>query len=839
MPSFGFSAIVRFGDFEFELSSRELRKGGVGLKVTDQSLEILAMLLDCPGELISREAIQARLWPNGTVVEFEHSINSAIERLRQALLDTANEPRFIESLPLKGYRFIGVLEAGPDKRMADTTGTLNAHVPLAPTTRLGPYELLTPIGKGGMGEVWKAVDTRLNRMVAVKRVESRHSNRFEKEARAIAALNHPNICQIHDVGPDYLVLEYIEGKPLSCPCSPEKALHLAIQIAGALEVAHRKGIIHRDLKPANILVTDEGDAKLLDFGIAKLIVDCDATHTLEGAIVGTAAYMAPEQAEGKPLDERSDIFSFGAVLYEILSGRRAFGGSSFANVLSAVIRDDPRPLDAPAAMERIVMRCLRKKPADRYQSIAEVKAELSRISVPREAQRASIAVLPFANMSRDPDDDYFSDGLAEEIINALAQIPDLKVIARTSAFAFKGQNTDVRKIAEALGVTTILEGSVRRAGNRIRVTAQLITAADGTHLWSQRYDREMADVFAIQDEIAQAIARSLEVKLGKRAAGRHQHTPNLPAYEAFLRGRHHLFKFNPESWQRAKERFQEAVQLDPEYAQPHASLGYGYLQAGAGGIEDLSALAPLIRAEAQKALEIDPDEPAPRFLLGSVAAAHDYDWAEASRQFRAAVARPGASAEAHWAYASLYLQPLGIFREAVDEMDLAVEQDPLNVHWRVVRASHLVHLGMAERGVEEALKTLELNENYWVTPFVLAEAYLALEMPEKALTATERAYQLAPWQTSNLGLLAGLLVRSRDKARAQEFVRQLQAAPGAAFGRVLYHLMCSEMDAAADWYEKAVAQRELFAIIFASAPMIKDLRLTPRWPKLAKMMKLP
>ncbi len=807
--------------------------------MTDQSLEILAILLERPGELISRNAIQARLWPNGTVVEFEHSINSSIRRLRQALLDTANEPRFIETLPRKGYRFIGVLKAGPDKRMAGTADSVNPRVALASATRLGPYELLTPIGKGGMGEVWKALDTRLNRMVAVKRLESRHSNRFDKEARAIAALNHPNICQIHDVGPDYLVLEYIEGKPLSCPYSPEKALHLAIQIAGALEAAHRKGIIHRDLKPANILVTDEGNAKLLDFGIAKLIVDCDVTHTLDGTVVGTAAYMAPEQAEGKPLDERSDIFSFGAVLYEILSGRRAFDGSSIASVLSAVIRDDPRPLDPPAAMERIVMRCLRKKPEDRYQSIAEVKAELSRISVHREAQRASIAVLPFANMSRDPDEDYFSDGLAEEIMNALAQIPDLKVIARTSAFAFKGRDTDVRKIAEALGVTTVLEGSVRRAGNRIRVTAQLITAADGTHLWSQRYDREIADVFAIQDEIAQAIAGSLEVKLGVGTVGYHHHKPNLPAYEAFLRGRHHLFKFNPESWQRAKERFQEAVEFDPEYAQPHADLGYGYLQAGAGGIEDLRALAPLIRAEAQRALKINPTEPEPRFLLGSVAAAHDYNWDEAGRQFQAALARPGASAEAHWAYASLYLQPLGIFREAVDEMDLAVEQDPLNVHWRAVRSSHLVHVGMAEGAVQEGLKTLELDENYWPTYFILAEAYLAMKLPDQALAAAERAYHLAPWQTSNLGLLAGLLVQAREKTRAAELVSQLDATPGAAFGRVLYHMICSDMDASADWYEKAIQQRELFAIIFASAPMTQDLRATPRWPKLAKMMNLP
>ncbi|HTT65032.1 MAG TPA: protein kinase [Bryobacteraceae bacterium] len=711
-------------------------------------------------------------------------------------------------------------------------------MPLAPGTCLGPYEILAPIGKGGMGEVWKARDTRLDRIVAIKRLHGKHSDRFEQEARAIASLNHPNICQIHDVGPDYLVLEYIEGEPLRCPYGAREGLQLALQIAGALEAAHRKGILHRDLKPANIMVTKEGAVKLLDFGLAKAM-DADATCTLEGTVMGTAAYMSPEQAEGKKLDERSDIFAFGAVLYEILSGRRAFGGSSPASAFSAVLRDDPRPLDAPPALARLVMRCLEKAPQDRFPSTGELKTALSQVSLQGEEPRPSIAVLPFTNMSRDPDDEFFSDGLAEEIINALAQIPGLKVIARTSAFAFKGQNTDIRKIAEALGVTTILEGSVRRAGSRIRVTAQLITAADGSHMWSQRYDREIADVFAVQDEIAQAITSSLEVKLGAKAASRHAYTPSVPAYEAFLRGRHHLFKFTPESWKRAEECLKQAIALDPRYAQPHAMLGYGYLEAEAGGIKDLRTVAPLIRAEAQKALEIDPGEPGPRFLLGSVAAAHDYGWDEASRQFQAAMATSGVSPEGHWAYASLYLQPLGRFQEAVAEMQSAVEQDPLNAHWRAVLSSHLVHAGMHDQAVEESMKALEIDENYWPTYFVLAEVYLAKGMPDKALAAAERAHQAAPWQTSTLGLLAGLLERAGEKARAAELLGRIPSLPAPVFGRVLYHLICLELDAAADWYERAIEQRELFAIIFAPAPITRDLRESPRWPRLARMMNLP
>lgn len=396
-------------------------------------------------------------------------------------------------------------------------------MPLAPGVTLGPYELIALIGAGGMGEVWKARDTRLDRIVAIKRLKGQHNTRFEQEARAIAALNHPHICVLHDIGPDYLVMEYVDGTPLRGPLPVDDALRIAIQIAGALEAAHRKGILHRDLKPANVLITESG-AKLLDFGLAKLAgtFDIDVTTTAEGTVMGTAAYMSPEQAQAKVLDERSDVFSFGAVLYEMLAGTRAFHSESFAETLSAVMRDEPAPLQAPEALATIVTRCLRKLPAGRFQNMSEVRTALEEIrrAGASPQSHASIAVLPFADMSPAKDSEYFSDGLAEEIINALAQIPGLKVIARTSAFAFKGQNVDIRQIAATLGVSNILEGSVRKAGNRTRVTAQLITAADGSHLWSERYDRDLSDIFAVQDEIAAAIAVALQLKLAVPVAGR-------------------------------------------------------------------------------------------------------------------------------------------------------------------------------------------------------------------------------------------------------------------------------------------------------------------------------
>jgi len=689
-----------------------------------------------------------------------------------------------------------------------------------------------------MGEVWKAHDPRLDRSVAIKRLSPDHAQRFAQEARAIAALNHPNICQIHDVGPDYLVLEYIDGTPLMCPYPLVDAVHLADQIVSALEAAHAKGIVHRDLKPANILVTASGTIKLLDFGLATIALnaDGDLTRTGTNTVSGTAAYMSPEQAQGKRLDARSDLFSFGTVLYEMLCGTRAFDGGSLADVLSAVLRDEPRPLPAvPTSVAQIVTRCLRKSPTERFASAGELKTALQQALSTPSAESRSIVVLPFVNMSRDPDDDYFGDGLAEEIINALAQIAGLKVIARTSAFAFKGQNIDIRRIAEAVGVTTVLEGSVRRSGTRLRVTAQLINAADGAHVWSQRYDREMADVFDVQDEIAGAIASSLQVKLQLRPTS---HTPNLPAYDAFLRARHQLFKFTPASWARAKECFEEAIRLDSVWAQPLVTLGLGYLMSQANGIEDLRVSAPRIRAAADRALTLEPSDSGPRFLLGSIAAAHEYDWAEAERQFRASYSVSSISPDARWAYASLYLQPLGRHRESVAEMRLAVEQDPLNAPYRAILASHLVHARLYEEALVEARKALAMEQNF-AAGLTLIEALHAKGDITEAVAVAQRAHDAVPWNPTVAGMLGGLLAQIGQAARGQEVIRRHGEWDANPFGRALFHVLRSELDLAAEWYEKAIAQRALFAIIMAPAPMIEPLRRSALWPRLAKLMNLP
>ena len=493
---------------------------------------------------------------------------------------------------------------------------------------LGPYEILSLLGTGGMGEVWKARDTRLNRIVAVKRLTEQHSGRFEQEARAIAALNHPHICQIYDVGADYLVLEFIEGQTLAdrirtggAPgLRQEELLRIARQIAEGLEEAHRAGILHRDLKPSNVMITTKGAAKLLDFGLARVdSANADVTQTQYGVVVGTAAYMSPEQAEGRSVDVRSDVFSFGAVLYEMISGSRAFGGTSALQMMNAVVRDEPPSLQTSPALERIVRRCLQKVPAQRFQTMGEIRAALEQPATEPSkpiARVPSIAVLPFANMSADKENEYFSDGLVEEIINVLANLPGLKVAGRTSSFFFRGKDVEFAEIGKKLNVDHILEGSVRKAGSRIRVTAQLIKVADGFHLWSETYDREMTDVFALQDEVTHAIADALRVKLSPETMAQRRSTPNLRAYEMYLKALDQWSRPSSESLVRVKEFLDQAVTLDPEFAAAHCTLGLYYSMVASLGIKSTQEVIPLARAAVREALRIEPSLSEAHALLG-------------------------------------------------------------------------------------------------------------------------------------------------------------------------------------------------------------------------------
>jgi serine/threonine-protein kinase len=711
-------------------------------------------------------------------------------------------------------------------------------MPLRPGDKLGPYEVLALIGAGGMGEVYRARDPRLNRDVAIKVSAAQFSERFEREAKTIAALNHSHICQVYDVGPNYLVMEFIEGDPLKGPLPLEKALEYARQIASALDAAHKKNITHRDLKPANILVTASG-VKLLDFGLAKMaaaLVPDGETQTMPfteaGAIMGTAAYMSPEQAKGEEVDARSDIFSFGVVLYELLSGRRAFSRNSSIETMAAILRDEPAPLDAPASVSAIVTRCLRKSPTDRFETIDEVRAALKQATTKPAEKQPSIAVLPFANMSADKENEYFSDGLAEEILNLLAKIPGLKVIARTSSFAFRGKEHDITKIAEALRMENILEGSVRKAGSRVRITAQLIHAADGTHLWSERYDRDMTDVFAIQDEIGQAISEALQVRLAPRAT-----VVNIEAWQLCLKGEFHRLRFTPESLAKAKEYFEQALAIDPNYAHAYNRLALYYYMLGLLGIKPVADMAPLAKAAAAKALIIDPTNSESDIALGVMAAAFDYDWNAAENHFRRAKAA-GASARTNYLDALYYLLPLGRVPEAMERSRLALESDPLSM---------LLHFGMAwcmccarqyQESIECAQRSLEIDPNYYMSWLTMGLAQVGARRREEAITSIQRVTELAPWWSAGWGYLAAACYLSNDRERSRQLARKLADSHNHTLGAASYYAAAGEKDAMFEALDGAFQERDVFLVYIQSLPFFDPYGADPRFKSLLAKMNL-
>jgi serine/threonine-protein kinase len=698
-----------------------------------------------------------------------------------------------------------------------------------------------------MGEVYKATDTRLGRTVAIKLLRSAHSDRFEREARAIAALNHPHICTLHDIGPNYLVMEYVEGSTLRGPLPLDEAMRLALQIASALEAAHAKGIIHRDLKPDNIIITQMG-VKLLDFGLAKLeltaeVSETTVNETLAGTILGTIAYMSPEQVEGKPADGRSDIFSFGLVLHEMLSGRRAFSGENSISRMAAILHKEPEPLEAPPEVARIVTRCLRKSPAQRFQTMKEVKAALEgvNLTLPAESE-ASIAVLPFANLSGDKDNEYFSDGLAEEILNALTKLHGLKVAARTSAFAFKGRNEDIRLIGETLHVTHVLEGSVRKAGSRLRITAQLISIADGCHVWSERYDREMTDIFAIQDEISQAIVTVLKLKLAKpasRALGRRPVEPE--AYESYLKGRFFWNKRTESDLNRSIEYFLRAIELDPAYALAYAGLSDAYVLLGIFGVRAPGDVYPKARAAAERALEIDETLAEPHAALGHVLTAYDWDFQGAETEYKRALDLNSSYPTAHQWYGHL-LAVTGRYAEGIAEVTRARDLDPLSVPINAFVGLIYMKARKSREAVEAARKGVDLDPNNPFAHWILARALDAQNELSESVAESEKAARLSGGGQASTAQLGCAYARIGDTAKAHKIIDQLAELSRtkyvSPYDIAIIYTGLGEKDLALEWLEKAYEERAV-RLLELPDPAFDTLRSDPRFQDLVKRIGLP
>lgn len=690
---------------------------------------------------------------------------------------------------------------------ADEAQGNQGHDVLTRGTTVSHYRIVEKIGSGGMGDVYLAQDSKLERNVALKFLSERLSSdpefvsRFEHEAKAAAALDHPNIVTVFELGEFegrmFIAMQHVPGKTLQQTIddgelSVDRALEIGEQIAAGLSRAHGAGIVHRDIKPANILLSEDGAAKILDFGIAK---SSRATiETKVGSTVGTAHYQAPEQCRGDEADLRSDLFSLGVVMFEMITRHRPFEGEHDEAIRYSIAYDDPHPLtryssSVPDEAQRIVSKALEKEPQDRYQSSADMCADIRKlrrvgsvVSADHDAA-PSIAVLPFANLSADPEQEYFCDGIAEEIINVLSRIDSLRVVARTSAFAFKGQNKDIRDIGTALSVSTVLEGSVRKAGNRLRITCQLIKVSDGYHLWSERFDRTMDDVFAIQDEIALAVADHMKLTLlgGQKQAVIKHNTENTEALDLYLKGQFFLAKRTKDGLASARNSFEQAVELDPSYALAYSGLAacytieYDYPYMRTHPVDDIKRLA---RESVASALRLDPDLKEANLSAGSILGLIDWDFVESiDRLERVKKTNPSYAAAHH--ILALVQCPLGRFEEAVANIKRACKLSPLS---GVMNRNHAT-LAYLSRDYDESVRlfrhSLSINENMPWTHRGLAFALSRTGDHEEALEQLdlERARNAVYAQSTIILKLdqVKLIFASGDVAKAHEILANCKA----------------------------------------------------------------
>lgn len=816
--------------------------------------------------------------------------------------------------------------------------------------RLRHYEIVEQIGAGGMGEVYLAEDTRLGRRVALKLLpaasvsDQEANNRLWREAQAAATLDHPHICAIHEIseaeGCSFIVMQYIVGETLADKLRRGKmnlpeVLDIAIQVADALEEAHAHGIIHRDIKPANIIVSDRGQAKVLDFGMAKFAAEnleaksrAGTANALSrsGAIMGTVPFMSPEQVRGEQLDRRTDIFSFGVMLYEMSSGRQPFARETEAETISAILRDEPALAEMPDELRSIVRKCLMKYRRQRYQTARDLQADL------RETQRrfgtgasapattemlvaqpsdgkltdsetdkrqkrttssarhllgeikrhgpasiavliilllaigglvvwyssnrsakspepanttasatstriASIAVLPFDNLSGDPAQGYFADAMTEALISNLAQIRALRVISRTSVMRYKGSNKLLPEIARELNVDAVLEGSVQKSGGRVRITAQLIHAMTDAHLWARDYERDLTEVLKVQSEIARVVASEIQIQVTAEERERlaSARSINPQAHEAYLFGRFHSRKNNAQDWAQAIEHFQRAIGFAPDYAEGYAGLSDALLQQALFAVRPANENVPPARAAALKAIELDEQLAEARIALGNVKYYYDWDWAGAEKEFKRAVELNPASSIAHMSYGHL-LHTLGRHDEAIREGQLAVQLDPLSAEAYTALGRFLYRARRYEEALLVFQQAVQLEPRSVGANTRLGSVYAELGRYAEALAVYEKAKGAAPSVEDLQDVIAYVYARMGRKEEARRMVSRLKAFP---IDIASVYAVLGDRDEAFRVLQKAIDERNQQIVVLAEDPTLQNLHSDPRWKALVRRMNFP